>query len=159
MSEVSNLGFWFNDSCSGTSSNEVDSKRQMERSRKGKHLGASSDDEGSYQALSVVFQDPSKFECWFFYTLYIGLYELGIQHYLRMLVMQYIPQCDPFCDSYLIILEHKYWLIYKIRFSEVLNFLVIHTLHGLGDLFNILKSYYMLQLLCIIESKKNMTPI
>ena len=85
MSEVSNLSVWFNDSCSGTSSNEVDSKRQSERSRKGKHLGASSDDEGSYQALSVVFQDPSNFECCIFYTFYLGqgLYELGIQHYLQ----------------------------------------------------------------------------
>ena len=52
----------FDDFCScsvgSTSIHEVDSKKH-ERSRRGKHLGASSDDEGSYQALSVVFQDPS----------------------------------------------------------------------------------------------------
>ena len=51
----------FDDSCSSvgtTIHEEVDSKKH-ERSRRGKHQGASSDDEGSYQALSVVFQDQS----------------------------------------------------------------------------------------------------
>ena len=44
---------------SSSTAHEVDSRKHVERSRKGKHLGASSDDEGSYQALSVVFQDSS----------------------------------------------------------------------------------------------------